>query len=124
MPADLQSAPFGHLGNPPRAGATLACSRPEREIEIPVTPGDRGARDAGWVGPAQVVDIRATRTAPKVYVAVGIRGDTFHNAAIEEADFVLAIHPDPDAPIFEVADLCLEADPAEVLPALLRALQN
>ncbi|NLF01554.1 MAG: electron transfer flavoprotein subunit alpha/FixB family protein [Anaerolineales bacterium] len=86
--------------------------------------GDRGARDAGWVGPAQVVDIRATRTAPKVYVAVGIRGDTFHNAAIEEADFVLAIHPDPDAPIFEVADLCLEADPAEVLPALLRALQN
>ena len=33
-----------------------------------------------------------------------------------------AIHPDPDAPIFEVADLCLEVDPQEVLPALLEAL--
>jgi electron transfer flavoprotein alpha subunit len=55
-------------------------------------------------------------------VAVGIRGDTFHNAAIEGAKFIAAIHPDPDAPIFQVADMCLEADPQEVLPALLTLL--
>lgn len=84
--------------------------------------GDRGARDAGWVGPEQVVDVREVTVAPKVYVAVGIRGDTFHNAAIEGAKFILAIHPDPTAPIFQVADLCVEADPKEVLPALLKAL--
>ena len=29
---------------------------------------------------------------------------------------------DPDAPIFQVADLCLEAEPTAVLPALLEAL--
>jgi len=85
--------------------------------------GDRGARDAGWIGPEQVVDVRGVTVAPQVYVAVGIRGDTFHNAAIEEAKFIAAIHPDPDAPIFQVADLCLEADPAEVLPALLEMLE-
>ncbi len=84
--------------------------------------GDRGARDAGWIAPEQIVDVRGVTVAPDVYVAVGIRGDTFHNAAIEEAKFIAAIHPDPDAPIFQVADLCLEADPAEVLPALLEAL--
>lgn len=84
--------------------------------------GDRGARDAGWIGPEQIIDVRGVMVAPDVYVAVGIRGDTFHNAAIEEAKFILAIHPDPDAPIFQVADLCLEADPQEVLPALLEAL--
>jgi len=84
--------------------------------------GDRGARDAGWIGPEQVVDVRGVTVAPQVYVAVGIRGDTFHNAAIEEAQFILAIHPDPEAPIFHVADLCLEADPREVVPALLEAL--
>jgi electron transfer flavoprotein alpha subunit len=84
--------------------------------------GDRGARDAGWIGPEQIIDIRGATVAPRVYVAVGIRGDTFHNAAIEEAQFILAIHPDPDAPIFQVADLCLEADPQEVLPTLLEAL--
>jgi electron transfer flavoprotein alpha subunit len=84
--------------------------------------GDRGARDAGWIEPEQVVDVRGVTIAPEVYVAVGIRGDTFHNAAIEGAKFILAIHPDPEAPIFQVADLCLEADPQEVLPALLEAL--
>ena len=86
--------------------------------------GDRGARDAGWITPEQIVDVRGVTVAPDVYVAVGIRGDTFHNAAIEGAKFIAAIHPDPDAPIFQVADLCLEADPAEVLPALLEALEG
>ena len=86
--------------------------------------GDRGARDAGWIGPKQIVDVRGVTVAPEVYVAVGIRGDTFHNAAIEEAKYILAIHPDPDAPIFQLADLCLEANPAEVLPALLEALEG
>ena len=81
--------------------------------------GDRGARDAGWIGPGQIVDVRGVTVAPQVYVAVGIRGDTFHNAAIEGAQFIAAIHPDPDAPIFQVADLCLEAKPQEVLPVLL-----
>ncbi|MBN1814423.1 MAG: electron transfer flavoprotein subunit alpha/FixB family protein [Anaerolineae bacterium] len=84
--------------------------------------GDRGARDAGWIGAGQVIDVRGVEVAPQVYVAVGVRGDTFHNAAIEAAGFVAAIHPDPDAPIFQVADLCLEADPADVLPALIEAL--
>lgn len=86
--------------------------------------GDRGARDAGWIGPEQIVDIRGVTVAPQVYVAVGIRGDTFHNAAVENARFILAIHPDPTAPIFRVADLCIEADPKEVLPALIAALEQ
>jgi electron transfer flavoprotein alpha subunit len=84
--------------------------------------GDRGARDAGWIGPEQIVDVRGVTVAPDVYVAVGIRGDTFHNAAIEGARFIVAIHPDPDAPIFQVADLCLEAEPQDVLPVLLETL--
>ena len=86
--------------------------------------GDRGARDAGWIEAQQVVDVRGAEVAPDVYVAVGVRGDTFHNAAIEGARFIVAIHPDPDAPIFQVADLCLEAEPTEVLPRLLEALRG
>jgi electron transfer flavoprotein alpha subunit len=84
--------------------------------------GDRGARDAGWIDAGRVIDVRGVEVAPRVYVAVGVRGDTFHNAAIEGAGFIAAIHPDPDAPIFLVADLCLEADPKDVLPALLEML--
>jgi electron transfer flavoprotein alpha subunit len=84
--------------------------------------GDRGARDAGWIEAGQVIDVRGVEVAPQVYVAVGICGDTFHDAAIEQARFIVAIHPDPDAPIFQVADLCVEADPLDALSALLEAL--
>jgi electron transfer flavoprotein alpha subunit len=86
--------------------------------------GDRGARDAGLIGPEQIVDVRGVKVSPGVYVAVGVRGDTFHNAAIEGARYIVAIHPDPDAPIFQVADLCLEADPREVLPTLVELLTD
>lgn len=85
--------------------------------------GDRGAWDAGLVEAHRVVDVRGVRISPDVYVAVGIRGDTFHNAAVEGAKFIVAIHPDPRAPIFALSDLCVAAEPEEVLPALLDALQ-
>ncbi|MGD2103882.1 MAG: electron transfer flavoprotein subunit alpha/FixB family protein [Anaerolineae bacterium] len=84
--------------------------------------GDRGAWDAGLVDAEQVVDVRGVSVSPDVYVAVGIRGDTFHNAAIEGARFIVAIHPDPNVSMFEIADLCVEAEPEQVLPALLDAL--
>jgi electron transfer flavoprotein alpha subunit len=84
--------------------------------------GDRGARDAGLIELDQMVDVRGTTVAPELYVAVGVRGDTFHNAAMDQAKFIVAVHPDPDAPIFQIADLCIEADPQEVLPHLLAAL--
>ena len=86
--------------------------------------GDRGARDAGWIGPERIVDLRHVLVKPEVYVAIGIRGDTFHNAAVEGAKFIIAVHPDATAPIFEVADVCLEAEPAELLPLLLKALEQ
>jgi electron transfer flavoprotein alpha subunit len=85
--------------------------------------GDRGAWDSGFIGAEQIVDVRGVTVSPEVYVAVGIRGDTFHTAAVEGAKFVVAIHPDPEATIFEVADLCVEARPEDVLPSLLEGLE-
>lgn len=84
--------------------------------------GDRGAWDAGLVQAEQLVDVRGTTVSPDVYVAVGIWGDTFHTAAMDGAEFIVAIHPDPGAPIFELADLCVEGAPKDVLPLLLEAL--
>ncbi|MFW6115440.1 MAG: electron transfer flavoprotein subunit alpha/FixB family protein [Chloroflexota bacterium] len=85
--------------------------------------GDRGAWDAGLIEADRIVDVRGVRISPEVYVAVGIRGDTFHNAAIEGSKFIVAIHPDPGAPIFALSDLCVADEPEEVLPALLDALE-
>lgn len=85
--------------------------------------GDRGAWDAGLIERDQVVDVRGISVSPDVYVAVGIRGDTFHDAAIAESGFIVAIHPDPEAPIFEIADLCVAAEPPEILAAMMQVLE-
>jgi electron transfer flavoprotein alpha subunit len=86
--------------------------------------GDRSARDSDWVDEAHQVGVTAQEVAPELYVAVGILGDTVHNAAMVGARRVIAIHPNPAASIFSVADLGLVADPQAVLPELIAALRR
>jgi electron transfer flavoprotein alpha subunit len=86
--------------------------------------GDRSARDSDWVDEAHEVGVTAQEVAPELYVAVGIMGDTIHNAAISGARKVIAIHADPSAPIFKAADLGLTGEPKEVLTQLLAALKS
>ena len=86
--------------------------------------GDRSARDSDWVDEAHEVGVTAQEVAPELYVAVGILGDTVHNAAISGARKVIAIHANPSAPIFKVADLGLVAEPKDILPRLIAALSN
>lgn len=84
--------------------------------------GDQSARDSGWVDETHQVGVTAQEVAPDLYIAVGILGDTYHNAAIAGARCVVAIHPNPDAPIFKVADHAVAAHPKELLPKLLQQL--
>lgn len=84
--------------------------------------GDRSARDSGWVDEAHEVGLTGVEVAPDVYVAVGVRGDTVHNAAIARARHVIALHANPDAPIFAVADQAVVGEPKEMLKKLLAKL--
>ncbi len=85
--------------------------------------GDRAARDLGWVDEAHEVGVTGQEVAPELYIALGIAGDTIHNAAITNARQVIAIHPNPAAPIFKAADLGLVAEPKDTLPALIAAVK-
>jgi len=84
--------------------------------------GDRSARDSGWIDAAHEVGVTGQEVAPTLYFALGILGDTIHNAAIAGAKRVIAVHPNPDAPIFKVADVAIVGDPAEILKKLLPQL--
>jgi electron transfer flavoprotein alpha subunit len=80
--------------------------------------GDRTAASAGWIDYNQVVGVTGYDVAPDVYLALGVRGNTEHNVGMERARFVIAIHPDPNASIFEVADWCIVAEPGQILARL------
>lgn len=56
-------------------------------------------------------------------VVAGVSGAVHFTAGIEDCDTVVAINTDPDEPIFEHADYCVEGDLNQVLPALLDELE-
>jgi electron transfer flavoprotein alpha subunit len=50
------------------------------------------------------VGLTGKTISPKIYIATGISGAAQHTCAIEDADTVIAVNPDKDAPIFKFAD--------------------
>jgi electron transfer flavoprotein alpha subunit len=57
-------------------------------------------------------------------VVAGVSGAVHFTAGIEDCDTVIAVNTDPEEPIFDHADYCVEGDLHEVLPALLDELEG
>jgi len=84
----------------------------------------RRVTDAGWM-PRQIqVGLTGKAIDPRLYFAVGIRGAINHTIGIKRAQTVVAINNDPEAQIFERADIGLVADWSKMIPALRDALQK
>jgi len=82
----------------------------------------RVATDSGWIERERMIGQTGVVTRPKVAVVLGASGAVQFTVGIEKAGFVIAVNRDPDAPIFEMADLGIVGDLAPIVDRLVQEL--
>ncbi|MFQ5471893.1 MAG: electron transfer flavoprotein subunit alpha/FixB family protein [Dehalococcoidia bacterium] len=86
--------------------------------------GTRVAADEGWISHERMIGQTGSITHPKLAVICGVSGAFQFTVGIQDADTVIAINSDADAPIFDVADYCVVDDVSRILPMLIAGLEK
>ncbi|MFH5824051.1 electron transfer flavoprotein subunit alpha/FixB family protein [Georgenia sp. AZ-5] len=84
----------------------------------------RVATDEGWIDHSAQIGQTGVTIAPRLYIGAGVSGAIHHTAGMQAAEVVVAINNDPEAPIFEMADLGIVGDVTEVLPQAIAELRR
>lgn len=76
-----------------------------------------------WLPHHLQVGISGRSIAPRLYLAVGIRGAFNHTVGLQRAGVIVALNRNPRAAIFQAADYGIVGDWQTYLPPLVEALQ-
>ncbi len=91
-------------------GADVAASRP--------------ICDSEWLPIDRQIGSSGQTVAPKVYIALGISGAIQHIVGMKNADMIVAINKDSEAPIFDIADYGIVGDLFEAVPVMIEEIRK
>lgn len=83
----------------------------------------RPITDAGWLPKTRQVGKSGVSVKPKLYLMLGISGAPEHLEGMKDAELIIAVNSDANAPIFDVAHYGVVADLYDVAEAMLEELE-
>jgi electron transfer flavoprotein alpha subunit len=83
----------------------------------------RKVTDKGWLPRARQIGITGRSIAPRLYVAIGVAGKFNHMVGVRAAGTVVAVNREPDALVFDSADLGIVGDWHDVVPLLAKEVE-
>jgi electron transfer flavoprotein alpha subunit len=86
--------------------------------------GTRPPLDEGWIAEGQMIGQSGKTIRPKLYIGIGISGVIQHVVGIQDAKVIIAINNDPNAAIFQSADLGVVADFRKIVPLLIEEMKK
>jgi len=101
------------------------CRALRTKCDIRVERGaSRAAVEHGFVKRQRQVGQTGTSIGPRLYIALGISGAIQHMIGVSNAQTIIAINSDPNAPIFKLCDYYIVGKVETIIPELVESLES